>query len=324
MPSERRRSRRAERCRRRASPHSPGPAGVLAQPAPARTRAGPVRTRRRRGGRRRRHRAGRRPAAGPGNGAGPLNLSPRPPPLKTGSPVSPRKPCSRLSPSAPSTQTIGFEWPSVVVTIGEPRPFERAAPGGGERRRRAGADLEDGQAACGCRRRAVRARSAWNATKAPSPSGRRPAAVRIGAGRDRLARRARRRCRRDCCGRAGRRCRPCRAPGSARCRRCRRHVERQSDWCRRDRRRSRRARASRTARNNPACRVGCGRGRAPRRNTASPSLHAARPWCCRWRQTASARRWRCRPAPRCRRSRARCSRRRRMRGSASRTPTTQP
>src|SRR5260370_8475279 len=45
-----------------------------------------------------------------------------PPPVKTGSPVSPRKPCSRLSPSAPAIQTIGFEPPSVVVTIADPRP----------------------------------------------------------------------------------------------------------------------------------------------------------------------------------------------------------
>src|SRR5260370_28042801 len=45
-----------------------------------------------------------------------------PPPVKTGSPVSPRKPCSRLSPSAPAIQTIGFEPPLVVVTIADPRP----------------------------------------------------------------------------------------------------------------------------------------------------------------------------------------------------------
>src|SRR5581483_8090415 len=34
----------------------------------------------------------------------------------------PRKPCRRLSPSAPAIQTIGFELPSVVVTIGAARP----------------------------------------------------------------------------------------------------------------------------------------------------------------------------------------------------------
>src|SRR6266851_1413658 len=45
-----------------------------------------------------------------------------PPPVKTGSPVSPRKPCSRLSPSAPTIQTIGFEPSSVVVKIADPRP----------------------------------------------------------------------------------------------------------------------------------------------------------------------------------------------------------
>ena len=43
-------------------------------------------------------------------------------PGNSGSPSSPRNPCSRLSPSAPTTQTIGSACPSLVVTIGEPAP----------------------------------------------------------------------------------------------------------------------------------------------------------------------------------------------------------
>src|ERR1700680_1419294 len=52
--------------------------------------------------------------------------SAEPPPLKSGAPLSPLNPCSRLSPSAPTIHTTGLEWPSVVVTIGEPRPFGSA------------------------------------------------------------------------------------------------------------------------------------------------------------------------------------------------------
>src|SRR5262245_21469336 len=46
--------------------------------------------------------------------------------VTSSSPVSPRKPWRRLSPSAPSAHTIGLARPSVVVTIGDPRP--RTAP----------------------------------------------------------------------------------------------------------------------------------------------------------------------------------------------------
>src|SRR5215467_3484099 len=48
--------------------------------------------------------------------------SPGPPPVKTGTPVSARNPCRRLSPSAPTIHTIGFELSSSVVMIGAPRP----------------------------------------------------------------------------------------------------------------------------------------------------------------------------------------------------------
>jgi hypothetical protein len=51
-----------------------------------------------------------------------LMASSGPPPENTTAPLSPRKPYRRLSPSAPIAQTIGFALPSVVVTIGEPRP----------------------------------------------------------------------------------------------------------------------------------------------------------------------------------------------------------
>ncbi len=43
-------------------------------------------------------------------------------PSATGFPVSPSKPRRRPSSSAPTTHTIGSDLPSVVVTIGEPRP----------------------------------------------------------------------------------------------------------------------------------------------------------------------------------------------------------
>ena len=46
------------------------------------------------------------------------------------SPVSPRKPCSRLSPSAPTAQTVGSDPPSAAVTIGAPdRPAEQSKAG---------------------------------------------------------------------------------------------------------------------------------------------------------------------------------------------------
>src|SRR5262249_45801204 len=45
-----------------------------------------------------------------------------PPPSKITAPVSPSKARSRLSRSAPTLQTIASDVPSVVVTIGEPRP----------------------------------------------------------------------------------------------------------------------------------------------------------------------------------------------------------
>src|SRR5580704_4137339 len=47
-------------------------------------------------------------------------------PLKTTWPVSALKPCSRPSPSAPVTQTIGSDVPSDVVTIGAPAPLNAA------------------------------------------------------------------------------------------------------------------------------------------------------------------------------------------------------
>src|SRR6266567_6946220 len=56
----------------------------------------------------------------------PAIASAGPPPVNSGSPVSPLKPWSRLSPSAPTIHTLGSERPSVVVTIGAPAP--RSAP----------------------------------------------------------------------------------------------------------------------------------------------------------------------------------------------------
>src|SRR5215470_11162531 len=53
-----------------------------------------------------------------------------PPPSKTTSPVSPSKPWSWLSPSDPRLHTIASACPSVVVTIGEPRPSWFASQGG--------------------------------------------------------------------------------------------------------------------------------------------------------------------------------------------------
>src|SRR5258706_15406938 len=46
-----------------------------------------------------------------------------PPPMNTGCPVSPSKPCSRPSPPAPRPHTIMSECPSGVVTMGDPPPF---------------------------------------------------------------------------------------------------------------------------------------------------------------------------------------------------------
>src|SRR5215469_1616309 len=43
--------------------------------------------------------------------------------VNNAAPFSPLKPRSRPSPSAPTIQTIGLECPSVVVTIGDPRPL---------------------------------------------------------------------------------------------------------------------------------------------------------------------------------------------------------
>src|ERR1700676_5139009 len=53
----------------------------------------------------------------------PCIASPAPPPAKTEAPVSARKPCNRLSPSAPTIQTIGLELSSSAVAIGAPRPL---------------------------------------------------------------------------------------------------------------------------------------------------------------------------------------------------------
>ena len=44
------------------------------------------------------------------------------PPAKMVAPVSPSKPCRSSFPSAPTTQTIASERPSVVVTMGDPPP----------------------------------------------------------------------------------------------------------------------------------------------------------------------------------------------------------
>ena len=46
-----------------------------------------------------------------------------PPPPNTTAPVSPSNARSRLSSSLPTAQTSGSLWPSVVVAMGEPRPF---------------------------------------------------------------------------------------------------------------------------------------------------------------------------------------------------------
>ena len=52
----------------------------------------------------------------------PAIVAPGPPPSKMGWPVSPSTPCRRLLPSAPTLHTMASARPSVVVTIGEPRP----------------------------------------------------------------------------------------------------------------------------------------------------------------------------------------------------------
>src|SRR5262249_52590895 len=52
-----------------------------------------------------------------------LICSSGPPPAKISSPVSPLKACSRLLDSEPAVHTIGSDEPSVVVTIGAPRPW---------------------------------------------------------------------------------------------------------------------------------------------------------------------------------------------------------
>ena len=65
--------------------------------------------------------------------------------VASGSPLSARNACSRLSPSAPTTNTIGSDRPSLVVTIGDPAPATEAAPGGLNRRRGVDANFQRDQ-----------------------------------------------------------------------------------------------------------------------------------------------------------------------------------